>query len=656
MTVAIVANIARPISSAISTSFSADSYGLLSSYGLLGGSAPDLGAAIKALFASGEQGAIYDYMDKANLSQDSAGTIPVTTYGDPIGRVTDLSGNNNHALQATSGQRPMYLGSANLDGVDDGFVVSSMSWGATSTQITMVISVLENYQTYLYGILSKFTSSNDGSYIGRLISDEFEVNLGNPAFHSGPYPRGISEQVIDLSLDTVPATAEQEIIHNIDGQVINQTVHVAGRTWGSPFISVNHYIGIWDESGTYPVNGEIYRQITINRALTTEEMALARAWCAGGRTRQQIGFTADLNMFQITGQSLAEGGKGAPVTTAQEYDNVMFTLRESSPTAYVPAVNVTTDLETPMYGQIGHVKALIAGQSGASGYQMLGCNNGLGSASITILNKGNPTFTAAMSQVAAAKTIADGLGKTFKFRAVSFVQGEADNAMSRTDYALQIKKLASQYNEQGKRNAKQPDDVIFITSQISSNALPNVALAQLDAAIENHLVYLSTPLYPFNFYSDGVHLLAESSKILGGYMGLVYKKVLFDGVNWKPLMPISHTQSGNDVTITFHVPEGSLVLDTTLIQAQTNYGFSACDSGGVDIPISSVTLVDTDKVKITTSSQIPSGGCVNYAQVAQTAPIRSLGGCGNLRDSQGDTLTYRSWPMHNWCVIFREVI
>ena len=39
MTVALVANIARPISSAISTAFSADSYGALSSYGLLGASA-----------------------------------------------------------------------------------------------------------------------------------------------------------------------------------------------------------------------------------------------------------------------------------------------------------------------------------------------------------------------------------------------------------------------------------------------------------------------------------------------------------------------------------------------------------------------------------------------------------------------------------------
>lgn len=609
------------------------------------------------LFSSGEQGAIYDYMDKANLSQDSAGTIPVTTYGDPIGRVTDLSGNNNHALQATSGQRPMYLGSANLDGVDDGLVVSSMSWGATSTQITMVMSVLENYQTYTYSVLSKFSTSGINGYIARIINtDLFEVNLGYPTYNSGPYPRGLSAQVIDSFLDTAPIPQDQEIIHHVDGEVINKTVFVSGRNYAEPAVSVTNYIGTWDAGGTYPLNGEIYRHIVINRALTTEEMALARAWCAGGRTRQQLGFTADLNMFQITGQSLAEGGVGAPVTTVQEYDNVMFTLRELNPTAYVPAVNVTTNLETPMYGQIGHVKDLLAGQSGASGYQMLGCNNGLGSASILILAKGQPTFTAAMSQVAAAKTIADGLGKTFKFRAVSFVQGEADNAMSRADYALQIKKLASQYNEQGKRNAKQPDDVIFITSQVTSNTLPNVALAQLDAAIENTLVYLSTPLYPFNFDVDGRHLVAESSKILGGYMGLVYKKVLFDGVNWKPLMPISHTQSGNDVTITFHVPEGSLVLDTTLIQAQTNYGFSACDSGGVDIPISSVTLVDTDKVKITTSSPIPSGGWVNYAQVAQTAPIRSLGGCGNLRDSQGDTLTYRSWPMHNWCVIFREVI
>jgi len=90
MTVALVANIARPISSAISTAFSADSYGALSSYGLIGGSTnPD--AVIEALFASGEQGAWYDPSDLSTMFQDSAGTTPVTADGQPVGLILDKS-------------------------------------------------------------------------------------------------------------------------------------------------------------------------------------------------------------------------------------------------------------------------------------------------------------------------------------------------------------------------------------------------------------------------------------------------------------------------------------------------------------------------------------------------------------------------------------
>lgn len=51
---------------------------------------------------------LYAYYDCNNLSslwQDSARTTPVTTVGDPVGAIDDLSGNGHHQLQATSGNR-----------------------------------------------------------------------------------------------------------------------------------------------------------------------------------------------------------------------------------------------------------------------------------------------------------------------------------------------------------------------------------------------------------------------------------------------------------------------------------------------------------------------------------------------------------------------
>jgi hypothetical protein len=60
------------------------------------------------LFSSNEQGAWYDPSDLSALFQDSAGTTAVTTAGQPVGKMLDKSGNDNHATQATSAARPAY--------------------------------------------------------------------------------------------------------------------------------------------------------------------------------------------------------------------------------------------------------------------------------------------------------------------------------------------------------------------------------------------------------------------------------------------------------------------------------------------------------------------------------------------------------------------
>ena len=62
----------------------------------------------QALFGASEQGAWYDPSDLSSMFQDSAGTIPVTATGQPVGKILDRSGRGNHATQATSAQRPIY--------------------------------------------------------------------------------------------------------------------------------------------------------------------------------------------------------------------------------------------------------------------------------------------------------------------------------------------------------------------------------------------------------------------------------------------------------------------------------------------------------------------------------------------------------------------
>jgi hypothetical protein len=61
-----------------------------------------------SLFSAGEQGAWYDPSDLTTLFQDSAGTTPVTTPGQSVGRMLDKSGRGNHATQSNAAQRPTY--------------------------------------------------------------------------------------------------------------------------------------------------------------------------------------------------------------------------------------------------------------------------------------------------------------------------------------------------------------------------------------------------------------------------------------------------------------------------------------------------------------------------------------------------------------------
>lgn len=89
------------------------------------------------LFGSGEQGFWYDPSDFSTMYQDSAGTTPVTAVGQPVGKILDISGNNNHAYQATAASRPILrqdgVGNYYLefDGIDDSLATNSIDFTGT---------------------------------------------------------------------------------------------------------------------------------------------------------------------------------------------------------------------------------------------------------------------------------------------------------------------------------------------------------------------------------------------------------------------------------------------------------------------------------------------------------------------------------------------
>lgn len=59
-------------------------------------------------FMQGTMAVVYDASDLSTLFQDAAGTVPVTTDGDPVGRWNDQTGSGKDWIQPTNGVRPIY--------------------------------------------------------------------------------------------------------------------------------------------------------------------------------------------------------------------------------------------------------------------------------------------------------------------------------------------------------------------------------------------------------------------------------------------------------------------------------------------------------------------------------------------------------------------
>jgi hypothetical protein len=385
----------------------------------------------------------------------------------------------------------------------------------------------------------------------------------------------------------------------------------------------------------------------------------------GGATTPYAGnFSAELVYFNNDGQSLGEGSYGNNVlTAAQEFDSIGFPAAASNPGAYLPLTVANTQAfnppgtgrgESPLYGALASIKERIAAEVGLAytdqKYQLIGCNNAIGGAPITGLNKGTGSYTAVLSQVSAAYAIAQAEGRTFKAGATFWTQGENYTA----GYQAALQQLANDFDADMRAITGQTEPVLLICYQTpTSGSAP--ALDQLAAHDANSKIFIASPAYFLNF-GDGQHIDATSARILGAYYGICYKRVAIDGIAWEPLRPISHTKQGKILTVKFHVPKLPLVLDSVLNPLQANYGFTMVDGGGAAIAINSVSLVEPDTVKIVTNVAIPAGALLKYALNAATGKGPFVGGCGNLRDSQGASITFRTYPMHNWCVMFQRAL
>lgn len=121
------------------------------------------------LFAAGELGCWLDPSDLSTMFQDSAGTIPVTAAGQPVGMIRDKSGNNNH-LTRTIGERPILQVNGNIwnlvfDGSNDHLVSAPINF--TGTNSISVFASMGKFNDVAARVLVEFgpnVAANNGSF------------------------------------------------------------------------------------------------------------------------------------------------------------------------------------------------------------------------------------------------------------------------------------------------------------------------------------------------------------------------------------------------------------------------------------------------------------------------------------------------------------
>jgi uncharacterized protein YxjI len=339
------------------------------------------------------------------------------------------------------------------------------------------------------------------------------------------------------------------------------------------------------------------------------------------------------------------------------------------------------DLDTFNFNLMG----FNAGLSGAQWYQLNKQNiaiDGTGWATLSSFGANNVgrAYCHLLHGVYFAREKAHAQGKSLNVNTLSWVQGEgsSDYADTITQYYDKLVAIFTDLNNDIKTITGQTNDVEFIIYQNSSFAIyqvptsPNyvpgmysegVPLACLKAAIDLPNVSLGTPLYPFSVSqatSDKIHLSNVGYAMMASHFGIVAKRVVTDKKTLKPFYP-NATSIFNDgtnyyVKVKFDVIQKPLVFDISGDDGnnmlghglQTNFGFSIKTGGGTEI-ITSVRKSGTDSIVIGTS-QNPAGLSLTYAWTG-------VFGGGNLRDSQGDTITTTfngvTYRCDNWCPFFR---
>ena len=230
---------------------------------------------------------------------------------------------------------------------------------------------------------------------------------------------------------------------------------------------------------------------------------------------------------------------------------------------------------------------------------------GRGGTDISRLVKGSDPYKIFLENIRKSYEKAQERCIKFYVPAICWMQGESDMFdYTHVDYKKILKQFAIDINNDIKAITRQKEEVKIVTYQsccltrcwkfdpLQYNCYEaTIPQAQMELAREKGLFAAGTPVYPFSFVDERIHLDGKSQQETGRRHAFVVLDIIRKGNSSAGLYPTHFSAHDSIITVKFN--RGLLAIDTTTVNTAKNLGFSVITPDGRDI---------TNKVNVTPDS------------------------------------------------------
>lgn len=418
-----------------------------------------------------------------------------------------------------------------------------------------------------------------------------------------------------------------------------------------------------------------------------------------------------INHILAYGQSLATGWEGAPALSRRpRHDTLMLgrsvrsggpesspaweplggpVLRQLQATEQLPDGTLLDEAaaaalppgtavlgETVLEEALGYLRGkMLAADPAARLRLLLASTCGVGGRSIEQLSRGaSPELFARLRAcVAQARAAALAWGKTYGIPAVLLLQGEhnswgvngatSEGAAYRALLARLCRDIVTEVAADVAGQRLPPALVLYQTGGAYASDDMAVPQAQLDFALSTEGVFMAAPVYPLPDRPTG-HLRADGYRWLGAQFGKVLATLFVERRPWRPLHPIAAVRAGEELVVTFHVPQPPLMFGRPFIGTRReevpDQGFSVVDEAGT-VPVEAVEIAGAARVVLRLARPPAGATRLRYADRAHRgrgglhdsdAREAEVGFAGADLDRAEAALLGTPYKLMNWCVGF----